>query len=424
MIALVDVNNFYVSCQRVFEPKLEGKPVVVLSNNDGCVVSRSAEAKAIGIPMAAPWHQCTELARRHGVIAYSSNYALYADMSNRVMAILARFAPHTEVYSIDECFLDLSGLPGDPAQLGATIRQTVRQSTGLPVCVGISPSKTLAKFANHLAKTHADMHGVCDWSRLAPARQARLLTETPAEKLWGIGRKLNQQLASMHIHSTMDFLHADAELLRRRFGVNLERILLELRGQRCFTLADQPQDKQQILCSRSFGRPVYREDELAEAVSTYVARAAEKLRRQRSACGALALAIRSSPNRPDAERYSAHLLLPLPEPSADTLQLTSAALRILQRLYRPGIAYAKAAVLLTELTPMHALQGQLFPEAGDPLRRARLNATLDAINQRFGRGTLRLASSGPAEPGWGMRRQHLSPSWTTNWQELPVAHAR
>lgn len=420
MIALVDVNNFYVSCQRVFEPKLEGKPVVVLSNNDGCAVARSNEVKALGIGMAKPWYQMKELAQQHGIIAYSSNYALYADMSNRVMSILSRYSPHQEIYSIDECFLGLDGIRRDHTELGQEIRKTVLQWTGLPVCVGIGPTKTLAKFCNHLAKKRSQFGGVCEWAKLSPEMQQHVMQEVHIDEVWGVGRKLSLRLNQEGINSVADLARADPETIRTRYSVVLQRTVLELRGQPCIELEDTTPDKQQILCSRSFGQPIYAEHELSEAVSTYVARAAEKLRRQQSAAGALAVFIRTNPFRERDPQYSKHVMVPLSQPSDDTLQLTKAAMWVLQRIYRPGFAYAKAGVMLLELQPNTAIQGHLFLQSADPLKRANLNDTMDQINRQWGRGTIRLASSG-FNHGWKMKQNSLSPSWTTRWEDLPVA---
>lgn len=420
MIALVDVNNFYVSCQRVFEPRLEGKPVVVLSNNDGCAVARSNEVKALGIGMAKPWHQMRDVARQHGIIAYSSNYALYADMSNRVMSILSRFSPQQEIYSIDECFLGLDGILRDHTELGRDIRQTVLQWTGLPVCVGIAPTKTLAKFCNHLAKKRPQFGGVCEWAKLSGEDRRRVMQEVTIDEVWGVGRKLSVRLNQQGIFSVADLAQADPETIRTRYSVVLQRTVLELRGQPCIELEDTAPDKQQILCSRSFGKPIYTEQELSEAVSTYVARAAEKLRRQQSAAGTLAVFIRTNPFRERDPQYSKHVAVPLSQPSDDTLQLTKAALWILQRIYRPGYAYAKAGVMLLELQPNTAIQGHLFLQSADPFKRAQLNTVMDQINRQWGRGTVRLASAG-FNQGWRMKQNNLSPSWTTRWEDLPVA---
>ncbi|MDR3410039.1 MAG: Y-family DNA polymerase [Formivibrio sp.] len=372
MIALIDVNNFYVSCQRVFEPKRESSPIVVLSNNDGCVVSRSNEVKALGLKMAQPWHQLQEEARRHGIVAYSSNYALYADMSNRVMSILRRFSPDQEIYSIDECFLGLDGIPRDHTELGQEIRQTVLQWTGLPVCIGMGPTKTLAKFSNHLAKKHPDFAGVCEWAKLDAVTQQRLMQEESVAAVWGIGRKLAPKLNQEGIFTVADMVAANAETLRQHHGTVLQRTALELRGIPCIALEDSAADKQQILCSRSFGRPIDNEQELAEAISTYVARAAEKLRKQQSAAGALALFIRTSPFRENDRQ-------------AD-----------------------------------NCIQGHLFLPSADPQKRATLNDTMDRINRQWGRGTVHLASAG-FDHGWKMRQNNISPCWTTRWADIPVA---
>ncbi|QLI81694.1 Y-family DNA polymerase [Chitinibacter fontanus] len=424
MIALVDVNNFYVSCQRVFEPHLVGKPVVVLSNNDGCIISRSAEAKALGIPMAAPWHQLSQFARAHGVIAYSSNYALYADMSQRVMQVLARFSPQQEVYSIDECFLGLHGVLSDHTELGLLLKQTVWRWTGLPICVGIAPTKTLAKLANHIAKQRPEFAGVCEWEKLPVQQRQQFMATMDVGEVWGIGRKLSVRLKQDGIHTVADLAASPAEQLRQRYGVVLQRIVAELNGCACLELEEVTPDKQQILCSRSFGQPIFSEQQLAEAISTYLARAAEKLRQQNSLAGAVGIFIRTNPFRPNEPQYRQQMVLPLTQPSNDTLKLTRIALRMLARLYRSGFAYAKAGVMLTQLQPKTAIQGHLFLQTADPIKRAELNATLDAINRRWGRGAIGLACAGNKKPAWAMNQQHLSPYWTTRWPDIPVALAK
>lgn len=421
MFALVDVNNFYVSCQRVFEPSLEGRPVVVLSNNDGCVVARSAEVKALGVKMGAPWHQLHELVRQHGIIAFSSNYALYADMSNRVMCVLSRFAPRQEIYSIDECFLDLQGMPENFTRLGQEIRQTVRRWVGLPVCVGIAPTKTLAKLCNHLAKTRPEFTGVAEWGQLTPEQRQQFMRAEPAGEVWGIGRQLSKRLAQEGIHTILDVKTTDSERIRQAYGVVLQRTVLELNGISCIELDEQAPDKQQILCSRSFGQAITNEQHLGEAISTYVARAAEKLRQQGSVAGAISVFIRTNPFRERDPQYSQHLLMPLTQASDDTLLLTKAALWILKRIYRPGYSYAKAGVMLTELQPRSGIQGDLFLQGADPLKRATLNETMDQINRQWGRGTLRVASAG-FDQGWKMRQNHVSRHWTTRWAEIPQAY--
>lgn len=423
MIALIDVNNFYVSCQRLFEPHLEGQPVVVLSNNDGCVVSRSNEVKALGVRTGQPWHELRELAAKYRIRAFSSNYALYADMSNRVMQLLATFSPLQEIYSIDECFLGMDGLATTAcgfSTLGQSIRQTIRRDTGLPVCIGIAPTKTLAKLANHLAKNNPALAGVCHWPALSLADQQMHLRAIRAGDIWGVGPRLANRLQADGIITAFNLAHADPEMIRQRYSVTLQRTVFELNGHPCLTLEDHAEQKQQILCSRSFGQPVSQYREMAEAISTYVARAAEKLRKQGALASGIAIHIRTSPSRPPEEQYSRQMALHLPQASSDTLQLTRAALWLLRRIFRPGFLYAKAAVILHELRPQGAIQGDLFLSGPDPLKRAALNDTMDAINRRWGRGTLRVASTGNT-PVWGMRQNHLSPYWTTRWDDIPVA---
>jgi DNA polymerase V len=288
-IALVDCNNFYVSCERVFNLKLEGKPVVVLSNNDGCAVARSNEVKALGLKMGTPWFQMRELAQAHGIVAFSSNYALYADMSNRVMSILARYSPDQEIYSIDECFLGLEGFSHtDLIVYGQQIRRQVKQWTGIPVCVGIAETKTLAKLANHCAKKGlAGQDGVCDFGRMHDAALSRLFSDIEVGEVWGIGRQLTKQLAGRGITNVEDLRRADAKTLRREFSVVVERTVTELNGIPCLSLEEVAPNKQQIQSSRSFGSYVYDLASLREAVASYVAIAAEKLRNQGSLSGML-----------------------------------------------------------------------------------------------------------------------------------------
>ncbi|GHD59912.1 protein UmuC [Jeongeupia chitinilytica] len=422
MIALVDVNNFYVSCQRAFEPAMEGRTIVVLSNNDGCVIARSNEAKALGIKMGAPWHQLRELVQQHGIVHYSSNYALYADMSNRVMSVLGRFSPDQEVYSIDESFLGLDGMPGDLTDYGQEIRTTVRRWTGLPVCVGIGSTKTLAKLANHLAKKRPEFGGVCELAKIPPARLQAIMAEVDVGDVWGVGRKIAARLAGEGINTVADLAAADAEGVANRYSVVLQRTVLELCGVPCIDLETAAPDKQQIMCARSFGQPVFTRGELASALSSYVARAAEKLRKQGSAAGGLMVFIRTNPFRPGDPQYSPAVTVPLTTASDDTLLLTRAALWTLDRIFLPGYRYAKAGVMLTNLQPRDTVQRHLFVEDRvDPGKRAALNAVIDQANRRYGRGSLKLASA-LDDKGWKMKQGKVSPHWTTVWADVPVVH--
>ncbi len=417
VFALVDCNNFYASCEKLFDPTLKDKPVVVLSNNDGCVVARSAEVKALGIPMGIPWFKIQQEARRHGIVAFSSNYALYADMSNRVVEILSAFSPSIEVYSIDESFLELSGFErfGYYAY-GQTMRQQIADWLGLAVCVGIAPTKTLAKLANHCAKKQlAGESGVCDFTTMTPAELSRLFANIEVGEVWGVGRKINERLAAMGIHTVKQLRDADAETLRNRFSVVLERTVRELRGVSCLDLEAVVPEKQQIMSSRSFGTLVYALDDLEEAVASYVSRAAEKLRSQDSLAGAIQVYIRTNIFKPEAPQYQRAMTVPLPEASADTRVLVSWAIRALRRIYRPGYGYHKAGITLMEIVPRVNQQFSLFVPAGVAnSRNDRLMDTLDAINGRYGRGALRLAAEGVAK-GWQMRRGNLSPRYTTEW---------
>lgn len=419
MFALVDGNNFYVSCERVFAPSLEGRPVVVLSNNDGCAVARSNEVKALGVKMGTPWFELCDLARRHGIVALSSNYALYADMSNRMMAILAAFSPQQEVYSIDECFLGLEGfarqrLPG----MAREIRQRVRRWIGIPVCVGIGPSKTLAKLANHCAKKGlaGGEEGVCDLSSLPDSEMTALLDRIDVGEVWGVGRRHSERLAGLGIHTVRQLRDADTAMIRREFSVVLERTVRELRGTACLALEEVAPSKQQIMSSRSFGTYVYARDELAEAVAAYTARAAEKLRRQSSVAGAIQVYIRTNPFSTRQPQYQRGITVPLAMATSDTMQLTRAALWGLDRIYRPGFAYQKAGVMLADIRPAGQTQGVLFPDAAKG--RPALMAVMDRANARWGRGTLKLAAEG-ARQGWRMKRDRVSPAYTTRWEDLP-----
>lgn len=419
--ALIDGNNFYVSCERVFDPALEGKPVVVLSNNDGCVVARSAEVKALGVKMGVPWHSLKELCRKHPILAYSSNYALYGDMSRRMMEVIGQFSPDQEIYSIDESFLDLTAFQHlDLSAYGQTIRQRVRQWVGIPVCVGIAPTKTLAKLANNIAKKRPEFNGVCDLVALSRDQREQLYAEIDVGEVWGVGPRISKRLNEIGIHTVADLRRQRASRLHAEFSVVLARTVRELQGEACVVMDDAQQDKQQILCSRSFGTLVGTEQELAEAVSTYAARAAEKLRKQGSLAGAINVFIRTNPFRESDPQYSRGVTLPLPGATDDTIQLTRAALAALSLIYRHGYAFQKAGVMLMDLRPKTKRQAGLFDDPVSLARRERLMATLDKVNREMGRGTLRLASAG-LDPIWKMRQDRKSPSYTTRWLELATA---
>lgn len=417
-IALIDVNNFYVSCERVFNPKLEGKPVVVLSNNDGCAVARSNEVKALGVKMGQPWFQLKDLAKKHRIVAYSSNYALYADMSNRVMSILATFSPNQEVYSIDECFLDLTGFKAQNLiYYGQRIRQRIKQCTGLPVCVGVGSTKTLAKLANHMAKKNPEFNGVCDLTVMSPQKQDEWFRKVEVSEVWGIGRRLAPRLHEMSIKTVLDLKQASPSRMRSCFSVVMEKIIHEINGTSCIELEEINLPKKQIVCSRSFGIPVSDLASLEESVSLYISRAAEKLRRQQSYAGAVSVTIRTSPFNVKEFYYENSLTIPLLTQTNDTVLLTNFALWGLRRIYRPGYQYQKAGVMLSNLVSTHNRQPDLFSLELVDTKSDNLMQVIDQINARMGRNTLKLASQGFRQP-WKMKQGNKSPSYTTSWDEL------
>ncbi len=423
LFALVDVNNFYVSCERVFAPKLEGVPMVVLSNNDGCAVARSAEVKALGVKMATPWFQMKDLARQHGIQAYSSNYTLYGDMSSRVVEILKTFTPNLEVYSIDESFLRIETVLkqyADPASMGQIIKDKVKDTTGLPVCVGIGASKTLAKLANHLAKKHKQFAGVCDINAMPKEALYQWMTETPVGEVWGIGRQLSKKLKALHINSVFDLLQASPQSMRQQFGVVVERISYELRGVSCLELEEVAPAKQQIVSSRSFGKPVTTMEQLAESVATHVARGAEKLRGQQSVTGALTIFMQTNPHKPFEPQHHQSVTIPLSDPSDNTLRLTTAALKGLKQIYQAGFKYKKAGVMFSLLADKPTVQQSLFDDMEVKGKSAHLMKAMDSINSRFGNAVIRTAVSGTKQD-WQMRSGNRSPNYTTQWDELPVA---
>jgi DNA polymerase V len=418
-IALVDVNNFYVSAERVFNPKLEGRCVVVLSNNDGCVVARSGEVKALGIAMGGPWFKLKDLARQHSIIALSSNYTLYADMSNRVMSVLSEFSSRQEIYSIDECFLDMSGHDGNFTQCGQQIRQRIQQWIGLPVCVGFAPTKTLAKLANHVAKKCAEYGGVCDIGAMSPEQLDATLARIAVGEVWGVGRKLNEQLQQGGITTVKQLRDFDIYRIRNRFGVVMERTVRELRGVACLEMVDITPPRQQIISSRSFGQSVTSLSELQEAVSVYMSTAAAKLRGQGSVAASAHVYIHTNVHKKEEPQYSRGITIALAQATDDTMQLVAAVKAGLGRIYRPGYSYKKAGVILSEISPAGISQAQLFADTLASGKSSKLMGVMDGINLRMGKGAIKLASDG-AEQNWRMNRGSMTPAYTSNWDELPV----
>lgn len=417
MFALVDCNSFYASCERVFRPDLQGRPVLVLSNNDGCVIAGSAEARALGIRTGVPLFQVRELIHKHGIAVFSSNYTLYGDLSRRVMATLGSLVPHVEMYSIDEAFLDLSMVPeGQLQRLGAELRERVKRWVGLPVCVGIAPTKTLAKLANHYAKQQKA--GVEVWTS-SDHWQARL-AQTPVGNIWGVGRRLAARLAALEVHNGADMAALESGWVRRHFSVVQERMIRELNGEACLSMELCPPPRQQVIHSRSFGQPVVSLPPLRQAISDYTARAAEKMRAEGLLATRISVWLRTSPMGKPQQLWPDTLSTGLCQASADTRELVGQALQLLDQLWKPGLRYGKAGVMLTELCSREFSQGGLFEDRQSQRGQA-LMAVMDSINQS-GKGRVWLAGrgmKGANECVWSMRRAHLSPAYTTRVSDLP-----
>jgi DNA polymerase V len=420
VFALIDCNSFYASCERVFRPDLARTPIVVLSNNDGCVIARSYDAKPF-VKMGQPYFQIKDHLRRHGVVAFSSNYALYGDMSERVMTIIESMVPALEVYSIDEAFADLTGIPGDLTAFGRNIRATIFKHTGIPVGVGIARTKTLAKLANHTAKRLLDKTGgvvdlcdqfKCDWT----------LRNTEVGDVWGIGKRMKAHLEVMGIKSAMDLANADAWTLRQKFSVVIEKTARELAGTPCLELGEADPPKQEICCSRMFGTRLTDIEPIREAVATYTQRAAEKLRAQNSLCKKIRVSIRTGMFNPQEAKYANGALVELPYPTNDARLMTKAATEAVNRLFRAGFKYSKAEVLLLDLRQPGEFTDDLFAHS-QPAAADKVMEVLDEINSRWGRGVLRLARV-PAAPGWAMRRDLMSRSYTTKIDQLWTVKAK
>ena len=410
VIALADCNNFYVSCERVFRPSLEKRPVIVLSNNDGCAVARSNEAKAIGIPMGAPYHQIRKLCERNGVVVLSSNYELYGDMSGRVVSVLSRFAPELEVYSIDESFLDLSGV-SDPLQLSIRMRDQVKQWTGIPISVGLGSTKTLAKAGNRLAKKQ----GIGCMAIGKDDREA--LEGIAIEDVWGIGRRLSVRLRRIGLLNAWQFARAPSPSIRAIGGVTLERTQRELTGISCLEMEEVAPPRKNTCCSRSFGKPVTELEELEEAVANYGVRATRKIRAEGSLASGLQVFIMTNRFREDQPQYSNSRVLALDEPTDDPIRIVQNAKRILLDIYRPGYAYKKAGVILLDLVASSVRQSLLFEEHGSPRRQDFVNAVEEAAS-RYGGGGAFWGGQGIGKQ-WRMKREMRTPRYTTCWEDLP-----
>ena len=418
MFALCDVNSFYASCETVFRPDLKGRPVVVLSNNDGCVIARSAEAKQLGIKMGEPYFKQRDLFRRYGVICFSSNYELYADMSNRVMTTLEELSPRCEIYSIDEAFCDLTGVRNcrDLTDFGREIRETVLRRTHLTVGVGIAQTKTLAKLANHAAKQwQRQTGGVVDLSNLE--RQRKLMAILPVDEVWGVGRRISKKLEAMGIDTVLKLADTDICFIRKHFNVVLERTVRELRGEPCLGLEEFAPVKQEIVCSRSFGGRITEYYEMRQAICSYASRAAEKLRGEHQYCRFISAFVKTSPFALNEPYYGNSASVKLLTPTQDSRDIITAATKCLDAIWKDGYRYQKAGVMLGDFYSQGVAQLNLFDDNAPRQNSEKLMEVLDHLNAKDGRGTLYFAGQG-IQTAWQMKREMLSPRYTTRYSDL------
>ncbi|MCB0805961.1 MAG: Y-family DNA polymerase [Bacteroidales bacterium] len=414
IFALVDCNNFYASCERIFHPSLGGKPVVVLSNNDGCVIARSEEAKRAGIKMAVPVFEISDLIKQHGVHVFSTNYALYGDISQRVMNILAESSPDMEIYSIDEAFLDLSAISLNQLQNHAIALQSkILKWTGIPVSIGIGYTKIQAKLANHIAKTDPDRHGV--FSLVGHPDPDSVLEEIPLNEIWGVGEKYSAFFEGAGIASARELKYCDENRIREKLGVVGQRLVLELRGTVCYPLNQNPANKKEICTSRSFGRPLTKYEELEAATADYVDKVARKLRKQKSLAQSVLIFIMT--NKYDTgPKYVNYKIVKLPVPTNQSHELIHFALIALKSLYREGFRYKKSGAIVSEVIPDAGQQTSLWDEKGRA-KHKKLLKVIDKINENAGLDVVKFAVQ-DTDSSWGMRQHHLSPHYTTRWNDI------
>lgn len=421
----LDGNSFYCSCERIFRPQLRGKPVVVLSNNDGCIVALTKEAKAAGLKRGMPLFKVKDIVEANKVAVLSSNYELYQSVSNRMQRTIANMVPRFESYSIDEVFADLTGVEGeDPAKLTALaqdIRGRVLKWVGIPTCAGIAPTKTLAKLCDHFAKTYPCFNGVVNWLELSESRRKKAMAITPIKEIWGIGNRTREKLEAMGVRTVLDFAGMDAALVRRRFGVVLERTHRDINGVSCIPLEEIAPERQQIVRTRSFAQTCADVDSLRAAVSVHMADAVRTLRLQKSAAATVGVLFHSDPFRANGPHHAVFELERLPHACADVLTLTQKAVELVDRYYKSGTEYKKAGVVLTDLVPASdsLVRETLFDgeEIAALQRREHVQGVLDAMTRKFGKGVLNVASA-KASDRWCMRRDLLSPCCTTRWEEI------
>ena len=418
IFALADANSFYASAELVFRPDLRGKPVVVLSNNDGCVIAQNKEAKAVlDLYMCRPWFEVQEEAKKHGVVAFSSNYELYADMSNRFMDTLRHFSPRIEVYSIDECFVDLTGFRGNLAEYGQKMKQAVKQWTGLPICVGVAHSKTLAKLANHCAKKQPVFDGVCDFTSMSKADLDAVLEKLPLDSIWHVGNRLAPKLERIGISNVLKLKNIDPRYLRDKFSIVIERTIRELNGEPILELEEMLPEAKQMMSSRSFGQRLHRLEDLEEAIASHARNACERMRSRGLYANGVFVFIQNSPHD-KAPYYGPCISIGLPSTTNSTLKVTQAALWLLRKIYKPGVFYLKGGVMLLELVDKPGQQTDLLGYSASESKSHELMQMMDKANKKYGRGTIKTAAEG-TNKAWVMRRGLKSPNLTGDWNELP-----
>jgi DNA polymerase V len=419
VFALVDCNNFYVSCERVFNPKLKGKPVIVLSNNDGSAVARSNEAKALGIKMGEPAFQIADLIKKHDIQVYSSNYALYGDMSDRVMNTLAGFTPHIEIYSIDEAFLEISDInEQERTQFCKNIRKTVYQWTGIPVSIGVATTKTLAKIANRIAKKSDKVNGFLDLTHSPYLSHA--LERTDVDDIWGVGRKYARYLKKHGVFNALQFKNANTYMIQRKMGICGTRMQKELSEQSCYPLECNPSAKKNVSVSRSFKKAVTSIDDLKEALANFVSIGAEKLRREQSVAKVMLVYITTG--RFVSKTYFQSYVISLPVATNNTPELIKYASCGMDRIFQKGFSYKKTGVIFQELYPASCYQGGLF-DSIDRKKIKKVLQAIDQINNKMGTNSIKYAALGVNScPNWQTAFNKRSPAYTTNWDQLPVVN--
>ena len=409
----------YVSCELVFRPDLRGKAVVVLSNNNGCIIAQNEEAKLlIDIYMCRPWFEVSALAAKLGITHFASHYELYANMSNRFIKTLRKFTPNLEVYSIDECFLDLTGMKRDLVAYGQDIKRTVKQWTGLPICVGIAHTKTLAKLANHTAKKKKEFEGVCDFTSMPEYEIEKLMLALPLKKVWGVGTQLEAALNRLGVDSVLRLKNANPKRIRDRFGVVLERTVRELNGECWLELDEMQPETKQVMSSRSFGTRVTSLSDLEEAICYHATMACARLRKKGMYAQMVYIFIQNS-KHDKAEFEPLHRAIGLPFTTNDTMKVANAALGSLKKIYKPNVYYQKCGVMLMDLVSEGVQQLDIFGNSSDNEKSRILMETMDRVNKKYARGAIRLASEG-MNKAWAMNRDFKSPNYTGDWNELPL----